>query len=66
MYAFIEVTNLSTGRKIMLNLESVISISKTDSGLAEIRTDKAIFTTHETYDDLTADIRKSHVKWFNR
>ncbi len=66
MYAFIEVTSLSTGRKIMLNLESVISISKTDSGLADIRTDKAIFTTYETYDDLTADIRKSHVKWSNR
>lgn len=66
MYAFIEVTSLSTGRKIMLNLESVISISKTDSGLADIHTDKAIFTTHETYDDLTADLRKSHVKWSNR
>lgn len=66
MHAFIEVTSLSTGRKIMLNLDSVISISKTDSGLADIHTDKAIFTTHETYDDLTADIRKSHVKWSDR
>jgi len=66
MHAFIEVTSLSTGRKIMLNLDSVISISKTDSGLADIHTDEAIFTTHETYDDLTADIRKSHVKCSDR
>lgn len=59
MYVFIEVTSLSTGRKAMLNLDSVISISQTDSGLAEIHTDAGKFTTHETYDDLTTDIKES-------
>lgn len=66
MYAFIEVTSLSTGRKVMINIDAVVSISKTESGLADIHTNKNVFTTHENYDDLIADLRKSNVKWSNR
>ena len=66
MYAFIEVTSLSTGRKIMLNLDQIISISKTDSGLADIHTNHAVFTTDETYDQLVSDMKKSKVEWSKR
>jgi|26BtaG_2_1085354.scaffolds.fasta_scaffold09548_2 hypothetical protein len=65
MIGFIEVTSLSTGRKVTLNLSSVISISKTDSGLADIHTDHTIFTTYETYDSLMKDIKRSRGAWLN-
>lgn len=63
MYAFIEVTSLSTGRKIMLNLDHIISLSKTDSGLADIHTNQTVFTTHETYDQLVSDLKEARVGW---
>lgn len=66
MYAFIEVTSLSTGRKIMLNLDHIISLSKTDSGLADIHTNQTVFTTHETYDQLISDMKESKVRWLKR